>query len=158
MADKTTDVTSIVEEVKTGIAGLHDKFQKSLAEEREKNEELLKAKAEGKAVAEIKEHLEKLEKATNEAQKQFDDEIAKLKMSATSAAPDQEQELKADFFEVLRTGSTAGMAEPRKEALASMLHKQYNLCNEHPKSVDQIKSMLSGIDTTGGVLVVPPFL
>ena len=132
MADKT-DVTSIVEEVKTGIAGLHDKFQKSLAEEREKNEELLKAKAEGKAVSEMYEHLEKLEKATNEAQKQFDDEIAKLKMSATSAsAPDQEQELKADFFEVLRTGSTAGMAEPRKEALASMLHKQYNLCNEHP--------------------------
>lgn len=159
MADKTTDVTSIVEEVKTGIAGLHDKFQKSLAEEREKNEELLKAKAESKAVAEIKEHLEKLEKATNEAQKQIDEEIAKLKMSATSAsAPDQEQELKADFFEVLRTGSTAGMAEPRKEALASMLHKQYNLCNEHPKSVEQIKSMLSGIDTTGGVLVVPPFL
>lgn len=153
------EFNDLVTEVKQGLADIQTKLNASLKEERETFEAMLEAKAEGKAVSELEEKLARIEAAHDEAQKAFDKELADLKMAGTSAAPaDDEAELKASFFDVLRTGNDAGLQEKAKGRLAEALHKQYNACNEQPKSVEQIKAMLSGIDTTGGLLVVPPFL
>ena len=153
------DFQQLANELKEGLEGISKKLHATLDEERETFEEMMKAKAEGKAVSDLEEKLARLEQAHNDAQKAFDKELADMKMSATStAAKDDEAELKASFFDVLRTGNDAGLAEKAKNQLADVLHRQYNACNEQPKSVEQIKAMLSGIDTSGGLLVVPPFL
>ena len=136
---------------------LNTELNRRLAEERKTNEELLSSKAEGKAVAELQEKLARLEEATNEAQKAYDDEIAALKMKASSAAVDMESEIKADFFHVLQYGTAAGLPEGRKNDLADVLARQSEL-TEKPMNVERVKAMLAGIDTTGGLLVMPPVL
>lgn len=161
MADNNTEFSVLAEELKTGVKGLQENFQKALAEERKTFEELLAKKANDEAISEVKAKLEKIEEKASEYEKQMDEEIAKLRMAATDVkATDQEQEIKDDFFHVVRTGSTAGLPEGRKDALAEVICKQYNLSNENnqQKSLEQIKSMLSGNAVTGGILVVPPYL
>ena len=153
------DFTKLTEEVKNGIEQLSKKLHSTLDEERKTYEELLAKKAEDKAVSEIQLKLEKLEAAHNEAQKAFDKEIADMKLSATNnSSVNDDEEVKKAFFDVLRCGTDAGLADKTKGRLAEVLTKSYNSCNDNHKSVEQIKSMLSGIDTTGGLLVVPPFL
>ena len=154
------DVTQILEKgLKEVNESLEKRLKASLEAERKTYEELLKAKAEGEAVSELQEKLARMEAEHTEAQKAFDKELAEMKLSASDAkGTDQEEEVKAAFFEVLRAGNDVGLQEKSKNLLADVLTKQYNACNDSPKSVEQIKSMLSGIDTSGGVLVVPPFL
>lgn len=153
------DFSTIVEEVKSSIASVQKKLHATLEEERKTFEEITAKKADGSAVSELQEKLARLEKAHDDAQKAFDKEVAELKMSASSSnGVNDEEEIKASFFEVLRCGNDTGLAEKAKGRLAEVLTKSYNECNDARKSVDQIKAMLSGIDQSGGVLVVPPFL
>lgn len=154
------DVTQILEKgLKEVNESLEKRLNASLEAERKTYEELLKAKAEGEAVSELQEKLARMEADHTEAQKAFDKELAEMKLNASDTkGTDQEEEVKSAFFEVLRAGNDVGLQEKSKNLLADVLTKQYNACNDSPKSVEQIKSMLSGIDTSGGVLVVPPFL
>ena len=59
------EVKKSLEDLKTTFSekaqALHDEMQKSLKAERETNDELLKAKADGKAFSEVQEKLERLE-------------------------------------------------------------------------------------------------
>ena len=159
MAGENKEFENLAEELKGGLNDIAKKLNATLAEERETFEKMVEAKADGKAFSELQEKLARLETAHNDAQKAYDEELAKLKMEASdSKASDQEAEIKSAFFDVLRTGSDAVLNEKSKGLLVDTLHKHYNDCNDQKKSVEQIKSMLSGIDTTGGVLVVPPFL
>lgn len=153
------DFTQIVEEVKTSISEVQKKLHQTLDAERKTHEEILAKKADGKAVSELEEKLARLEKAHDDAQKAFDKEVADLKMASTSnPASNDDEEVKSAFFEVLRCGNDTGLEDRAKSRLADVLTKSYNACNENRKSVEQIKSMLSGIDQSGGVLVVPPML
>ena len=154
------NVTEILEKgLKEVNESLEKRLNASLEAERKTYEELLGAKAEGKAVSELQEKLARMEADHTEAQKAFDKELAEMKVNAVDTkGTDQEEEVKSAFFEVLRAGNDVGLQEKSKNLLADVLTKQYNACNDSPKSVEQIKSMLSGIDTSGGVLVVPPFL
>lgn len=157
--EEKEEFTSLAEQVKTGIEGLRKEIVNTLESERKTNEEILKNKAEGKAVSELQAKLEKLEKAHDEATKAFDKEVADLKMSASAKDSNgAEAEVKSDFFSVLRTGNYNGLDEGRKNRLAEVICKQIATCEKETKSIDQVKSMLSGIDTSGGVLVVPPML
>lgn len=154
------NVTEILEKgLKEVNEALEKRLNASLEAERKTYEELLEAKAEGNAVSELQEKLARMEADHTEAQKAFDKELAEMKVNAVDTkGTDQEEEVKSAFFEVLRAGNDVGLQEKSKNMLADVLTKQYNACNDTPKSVEQIKSMLSGIDTSGGVLVVPPFL
>lgn len=153
------DFSTLATEVKTSLDAIKKDVLQTLADERKTNEELLKAKADGKAFSELEEKLVKLEKAHDEAQKAFDKEITNLKISQSSGdGVDENEEVKHAFFEVLRLGNDRGLPDNQKEKLADVLTKHYNACNDQHKSVEQIKAMLAGIDTTGGFLVVPPFL
>lgn len=155
----TMDFTALSTQVKQGIEGIKKDIMATLEAERKTNEELLAAKASQKAFSEVQEKLERLEKAHDESLKALDKEIADLKISQTSGkAADNEAEIKAAFFEVLRTGNDAGLPEAQKNLLADVLTKHYNACMDRPKTVDQIKSMLAGVDTSGGFLVVPPYI
>lgn len=153
------DFESLATEVKSGLDSIRKDMMATLAEERKTNEAIMQAKAESKAVSELEAKLAKLETAHDEAVKAYDKELADLKISQTSSkAADDEAEIKNAFFEVLRTGNSSGLEDGTKNRLADVLTKHYNRCNEQPKSVEQIKAMLAGVDTSGGVLVVPPFI
>lgn len=136
---------------------LFEEVNKRLKEERETNDELLKAKADGHALSELQEKLSNLEKATNDAYKAFDSEIASIKMSSSTANNDMDDETKKSFFHVLQYGTAAGLAEGEKNRLADVLSKQSEL-SDKPMSVERVKAMLAGIDTTGGLLVMPAML
>lgn len=151
------DFEKLSTEVKESLDALKKQVHQTLDEERKTHEEILKAKADAKAVSELQEKLVKLETAHDEAVKAYDKEIADLKISQTSSkGADQDQEVKSYFLEVLRTGNDAGLPDQAKNLLADVLTKHYNFCNDQPKTVEQIKSMLAGVDTSGGFLVVPP--
>lgn len=151
------DFEKLAEEVKSGLSAIQTQVSQTLDDERKTNEELLKLKADGKAFSEVQEKLERLEKAHDEAVKAYDKEIADLKINGSgNSEADQEKQIKSAFYEVLRTGSDATLADNTKSLLADVLTKHYNNCNDQKKSVEQIKSMLAGVDTRGGFLVVPP--
>lgn len=136
-----------------------DEFRHCLEEERKKNDELLAAKATGEAVSEIKEQLARLEEATTDAQKRAEKEFAEMKMYACSnAKSDNDEEIKSAFFAVLQNGNDVGLEEPVKSRLAECLTKASEAAFDSPRSLEQTKAMLAGIDTSGGVLVVPPVL
>lgn len=164
--DQNIDFAALSTQVKQGLEDIKRQVMQSLEDERKTNEDLLKAKADGKAFSDLQEKLERMEKAHDEAQanlekakKEFDKEIADLKVNQVSGkSGDNQEEVKAAFFEVLRTGNDAGLQEGQKNLLANVLTKHYNQCMDRPKTVDQIKSMLAGVDTSGGFLVVPPFI
>lgn len=144
-------------EVKNGLEDIKKQVMQSLDEERKTNEKLLAAKADGKAFSEIQEKLERLEKSHNDAVAAYDKELADLKLAQTSSkGTDQDEEVKAAFLEVLRVGNDSTLQDGQKNMLADVLTKHYNFCNDKPKSVEQVKSMLAGVDTSGGFLVVPP--
>lgn len=158
MADNQ-DFSTLATELKGGLDAIGKQLNQTLAEERKTFEEMVAAKADGKAFSELQEKLAKLETAHDEAQKAYDKEIADLKANATdSKGSDLDEEVKSAFFEVLRCGNDAGLQEKQKSLLADVLTKQYNACNDSKKSVEQIKAMLSGNDASAGVLVVPAFL
>lgn len=136
---------------------LFSRVNKRLDEERSVHEEMLQAKADGKAFSELQEKLAKLEEATNAASKAFDEEIAALKMKASPNANNMDSEIKKSFFHVLQYGTAAGLAEGEKSRLAEVLSAQSEL-SDKPMSVDRVKAMLAGIDTTGGLLVLPAVL
>lgn len=154
--------TEAVAVVTAEVKSLHEGFQKALAEERKTYEELLDKKANDEAVSELKAKLEKVEADATALQKSYDEEIAKLKMSASDAkATDQEQELKEDFFSFMRSGSIASIPDARKEAFLDNMYKAYStsaIANDSRKSSDQYKAMFSGNALAGGSLVVPAFL
>ena len=153
------EVKKSLEDLKTTFSekaqALHDEMQKSLKAERETNDELLKAKADGKAFSEVQEKLERLEKATNDYQKACDEEIARLKMQSNATPTEKEEETKSSFFHLLQYGNGAGLDEGQKNRLAEVLSKQSEL-SEKPLSIERVKAMISGIDTAGGLLVMPP--
>lgn len=158
------DFEKLSTEVKARLDDIEKKLHQTLDEERKTNEQIIKNKAEDKAVSELKEKLERLEKAHNEAIEQrdkaikaYDEEIAKLKTAQTSSgAADRDEEVKTAFLEVLRAGNDATLPDNQKNMLAEVLTKHYNICNDRQKTVDQMKSMLASVDTSGGFLVVPP--
>lgn len=166
MPPADNDFSQISEQIASGLDDIKTTFVKKLDEERKANEELLKAKADGKAVSELEAKVAALEKATDEAekklaeaQKAYDAEIANLKMGATSGgAADEQEEIKQAFYTVLRTGNDSCLDENIKGKLTDVIWKQYNACNKEQKSRDQIKAMLAGIDASGGILVVPPYI
>lgn len=155
------EVKKSLEDLKTTFSekaqALHEEMQKSLKAERETNDELLKAKADGKAFSEVQEKLERLEKATNDYQKACDEEIARLKMQSNATPTEKEEETKSSFFHLLQYGNGAGLDEGQKNRLAEVLSKQSEL-SEKPLSIERVKAMISGIDTAGGLLVMPPVL
>ena len=156
--DFSKGIAVVTEEVKA----LHESIHKALAEEHKTFEEMLDKKANGEAVSEIKAKLEKVEAETTALQKSYDEEIAKLKMSASNAkATDQEQEFKDDFYSFLRSGSLSSVPEARKESFVDNMYKSYSasaIATDSRKSPDQYKAMFSGNALAGGSLVVPPFL
>lgn len=155
----TVDFTTLSTQVKQGLEEIKKSVMQTLEDERKANEAMLQAKAEAKAFSEVQEKLERLEKAHDEALKALDKEIADLKVNQVSGkGGDHQEEVKAAFWEVLRTGTDAGLDEGRKNLLADILTKHYNECMDRPKTTDQIKSMLAGVDTSGGFLVVPPYI
>lgn len=151
--------TEAVAAVTAEVKSLHEGFQKALAEERKTYDELLAKKANDEAVSELKAKLEKVEADATALQKSYDEEIAKLKMSASNAkATDQEQEFKEDFFTFMRSGSISAIPDARKEAFVDGMYKSYSACGDSRKSRDEYKAMFSGNALAGGSLVVPPFL
>ncbi len=151
--------TEAVAVVTAEVKSLHEGFQKALAEERKTYEELLAKKANDEAVSELKAKLEKVEADATALQKSYDEEIAKLKMSASDAkATDQEQEFKEDFYAFMRSGSISSVPEARKESFLDNMYKSYSVCGDARKSRDEYKAMFSGNALAGGALVVPPFL
>lgn len=158
-APADNEFSQLSETVAQGINEIKTSVQKTLAEERKAHEELLAAKADNKAVSELEERLAKQEEAHNKAVKAYDEEIANLKLAASSSSPsDETEEIKQSFYQVLRTGNDSRLDEKAKNRLTDVLLKHYNECNSEHKTRDQIKAMLAGIDTTGGLLVVPPFI
>lgn len=151
------DFQTLTEEVKNSLGDIKKQIFQTLEDERKTNEEILKNKAEAKAVSELEEKLGRLEKAHDEACKAYDDEIKNLKLSQTSSpATNQDEEVKTAFYELLRVGNDSTLQDGQKNILADVLTKHYNQCNDRPKTVEQMKSMLAGVDTSGGFLVVPP--
>lgn len=158
------DFKELSTEVKGRLDDIEKKINQTLDDERKTNEEILQRKADAKAVSELQEKLDRLEKAHNEAIEQrdkaikaYDDEIAKLKMAQTnSPAAEQDEEIKTSFLEYLRVGNDSTLPDTSKNMLAEVLTKHYNACNDRPKTVEQIKSMLASVDASGGYLVVPP--
>lgn len=151
-----------LDEIKTAVSekakALHDELRKSLEAERATNDELLKGKASNEAVSALQENLGRIEKSVEETQKALDDEIAQLKMGARAASTTEfDEEIKSSFFNVLQYGNGAGLSEGEKNRLAEVLAKQSEL-SEKPVSVERVKAMISGIDTAGGLLVLPPVL
>lgn len=153
--DFSKGIAVVTEEVKA----LHESIHKALAEERKTYDELLAKKANDEAVSELKSKLEKVEADTTALQKSYDEEIAKLKMSASNAkATDQEQEFKDDFYSFLRSGSLSSIPDARKDSFVDSMYKSYSVCGDARKSRDEYKAMFSGNALAGGSLVVPPFL
>lgn len=151
------DFQTLSVEVKNSLEDIKKQVVQTLDEERKTNEELLKAKADAKAFSELQEKLVRLEDAHNKAIAQYDEELKNIKVSQTSApGADQDEEIKAAWLEVLRVGNDITLKDSQKNLLAECLTKHFNYCNDHPKTVDQVKSMLAGTDTSGGFLVVPP--
>lgn len=151
-----------LDEIKIAVSekakALHEELRKSLEAERATNDELLKGKASNEAVSALQENLGRIEKSVEETQKALDDEIAQLKMGARAASTTEfDEEIKSSFFNVLQYGNGAGLSEGEKNRLAEVLAKQSEL-SEKPLSVERIKAMISGIDTAGGLLVLPPVL
>lgn len=151
------DFKTLSTEVMNTLEDIKKQVHQTLDEERKTNEQLIAAKADNKAFSDLAEKLERLEKAHNDAMAAFDKEFQDLKIAQTSAkANEQDEEVKAAFLEVLRVGNDSTLHENQKTMLADVLTKHYNFCNDKPKSVEQVKSMLAGVDTSGGFLVVPP--
>lgn len=151
------DFKTLSTEVMNTLEDIKKQVYQTLDEERKTNEQLIAAKADNKAFSDLAEKLERLEKAHNDAMAAFDKEFQDLKIAQTSAkANEQDEEVKAAFLEVLRVGNDSTLHENQKTMLADVLTKHYNFCNDKPKSVEQVKSMLAGVDTSGGFLVVPP--
>lgn len=151
------DFETLATEVKADLDGIKKQLFQTLDEERKANEELLKAKADAKAFSEVQEKLVRLEEAHNKSLADYDAELEKLKLAQTSAkANDQDEEIKSAFYEVLRVGNDSTLQDGQKNMLADVITKHYNFCNDKPKSVEQVKSMLAGVDTSGGFLTVPP--
>lgn len=157
MPGTPTDFQTLSTEVKNYLEDIKKQVMQTLDEERKTNEELIKAKADGKAFSELQEKLDRLEKAHDTAIKAYDDELKNLKIAQTSnPAADHDEEIKSAWLEVLRVGNDSTLHDQQKNMLAECLTKHYNFCNDRPKTVDQVKSMLAGVDTSGGFLVVPP--
>lgn len=151
------DFATVLTEVKGTLDDIRKQVHQTLDEERKANEQLLAAKADGKAFSEVQEKLERLEKAHDEAVKAYDEELKNLKISQTSQpGADRDEEVKSAFLEVLRVGNDSTLHDGQKNLLAEVLTKHFNACNDRPKTVDQVKSMLAGVDTSGGFLQVPP--
>lgn len=151
------DFKTLSTEVMNTLEDIKKQVHQTLDEERKTNEQLIAAKADNKAFSDLAEKLERLEKAHNDAMVAFDKEFQDLKIAQTSAKNnEQDEEVKAAFLEVLRVGNDSTLHENQKTMLADVLTKHYNFCNDKPKSVEQVKSMLAGVDTSGGFLVVPP--
>ena len=151
---------TLATELKESIQDVAKKLHATLDEERKTFEKIVEGKAEGKAVSDLQEKLARLEEAHDKAKAQYDEELTNLKMSMGSGGSPEgkEEEMKSAFFEVLRSGNNSGLSDRAKGDLLELLTKSYNDWSDQPKSKEQIKSMLSGIDTTGGVLVMPAFL
>lgn len=157
---KTQEILESVKGLAEIVSGTKHELHTTLAEERKTYEEMLKAKADGKDVGEIKEHLERVEKGYTELQEKFSSDLAEIKMSVSNSSPQaSEDEVKSIFYEYMRTGDFGGLSEKKQNLLAN---ETYNYCMKCKvggiRDVDQVKAMLSGNTPNGGILVVPPVI
>lgn len=149
-------MVSTVEELKNDQKEL---FQ-TLEGERKTYEEILASKADGKAISDLQEKLEKFENAHNELQEKLTNDIAEIKLNTSNSAPkSSDDEIKSVFYEHLRTGDFGSLSEKSQNILANEVY-EYNLKCKTPgvRSLDQVKGMLSGNQTSGGSLVIPPVI
>lgn len=103
------------------IKGLVEKQNEAWGEFTKKNDELLKAKAEGKAVSDLQATVDKL----NAAFKSINDEVTEIAKKANRPATDgksgspEKAAYKAAFGQFLRKGDTDGLADLQQKAYNS---------------------------------------
>lgn len=161
MDDKQFElVQESIKQVVTLVNDKHTEYMQTLAEERKKFEEMEKLKADGKEFGEVKEALERVEKAHSALEEQLQKEFAELKTSASSAsAKSNDEEIKASYYEYLRTGGTDTLSEKQQDALAQVLYDHQLKCGVSGiRNADQVKNMLAGSLPNGGTLVIPPVI
>lgn len=119
----------------------------------DKRDELLK-KDSSAAISELKEMLAKQDEDFKKYKAEADEEIKRLKISSAPSGDPKTREdmVKSAFFRTVHKTNYQDLPEESKSALieAEMLAaKAYGL----PKSETEMKTLLSGIDTYGGIFV-----
>lgn len=150
------NLVTVVEEIKND----QKEFFQTLDLERKTFEEMLAKKADGKDVGELKEQLERVEKAHTDLQEKLTQELADVKMSASSHAPKADSdEVKSAFYEYIRTGDFGSLSEKKQDLLVKETFDYCVKCRvAGVREPSQVKGMLAGSIPNGGLLVVPPVI
>lgn len=156
--DFATEVKEFLSNLREDYAGKQKKFedgQKKLFEDfKSENDKRLSNLAEGKAVSELTEKVDRIGKAMDEFQSKAEKEFTELKRIGKPASDSDasDSEVKSAFSKLLRTGNAGRMTEKEVEALAK---KQSELSGGKHTASEYKSAMIAGNDPEGGIFVLP---
>lgn len=159
--DFATEVREFLTGLKDDYSGKQKKFeenQKKLFEAfKEENDKRISNLAEGKAVSELTEKVDKIGAAMDDFQSKAEKELTEIKRigspaAKTAEAQAVEAEVKSAFDKLLRTGNAGRMTEGELEALSK---KQSELSGGKHTAAEYKGAMIAGNDPEGGIFVLP---
>jgi HK97 family phage major capsid protein len=147
------------------LKSLVQKIGQAFEEFKKTNDELLKAKADGKAIADIEAKLSKIDKDVSEfteAKEAIEKLMVKMNRPGFGGSGDQEEKLAAEvktFNAYRKSWTTTHVADVTTEQYVAYKSAFFNLVrtgNPDRLSDDERKAMMVGSDSDGGYLMPTP--